>query len=411
MNLCIYEDEYVADSYPLTLTRPFFELRCGINTLRKKILSHVTGEQIIYFVQKHLEGFVRERYSDSPVNTLPAVDTLFINGRVLFNGFYTDILDTTTQSLYVQDDVVLAAFIRADAIRAVNSESAKGSINFGAVRYQKTHQVEWKTLRYPWNFISAMPAEIESDLQRPHSFQPLNGDNWPGVHVDRPSQVFLRENVTVKSGAILDAEQGPIVLDKNVVVGHNAVVVGPCYLGPATKISSGAKLTGKTSFGPVCKVGGEVGETIIQGYSNKKHEGFLGGAFLGKWVNLGANTSNSDLKNNYSTVTVPLHGTPIDTGLQFAGCIIGDHTKTAIGTLINTGAVIGVGCNIFGSGFPEKYIPSFTWGGVDSRQEYRFEKMIDTAQIVMARRDVPMSAIYQSMLRDVFAMTAGEREK
>jgi UDP-N-acetylglucosamine diphosphorylase/glucosamine-1-phosphate N-acetyltransferase len=203
----------------------------------------------------------------------------------------------------------------------------------------------------------------------------------------------------------LDASKGPIYIGKNAHIMSHAVVQGPSFIGEGSIIKMHAAIYHNTSIGEVCKVGGEVEESIIHSYSNKQHEGFLGHAYLGSWVNIGASTNNSDLKNNYANVDVYINGKHIDSGSQFVGLIMGDHSKTAINTMFNTGTVVGVSCNIFGAGFPAKYIPSFTWGGSDFLRTYHITKSLEVAKIVMKRRGIELSETEEKLLESVFTFT------
>lgn len=410
MNLCLFEDHRVTDAYPLTYTRPVFDMRCGILTLREKIEHHLTGNQLIYYVREYLSAVVQDQYPGVLVNTLPDEDTLFLNGRVLFNEFYE--LDSTKDhsTVYYNGDTLVAAIVPGHDIPKVQTSGELGLLSFADVPFADTHHVDWKVLRYPWEFIQANPAEIEADIRRNGSLQCVDCSEYDHSHILNPQKIYLGENVTIKPSGVLDAGPGPIVIDDDVIIGHNSTIVGPCYIGRGSKISAVANIKGKVSIGPVCKIGGEVGDVIIQGYSNKKHEGFLGGAYLGEWVNLGASTNNSDLKNNYSMVSVPVNGELINTGMQFYGCILGDHTKTAIGTKINTGSSFGIGCNIFGAGFPPKFIPSFSWGGSEKLVEYNFARMLETAEKVMNRRNKELSGNYSTLLETIYTMTHRERE-
>ena len=200
--------------------------------------------------------------------------------------------------------------------------------------------------------------------------------------------VFLADSARIMPGVVIDAESGPVWIDDHVQIMPQAVLEGPLSIGKNSIIKVGAKIYENTTIGPVCKVGGEVEQSIFQSYSNKQHDGFLGHSYLGSWINLGADTNNSDLKNNYSSISVILNKQKIETGKRFLGTIIGDHSKTAINTMINTGSIIGVCCNIFGGDFPPKYIPSFSWGGSAGLQDYHFDKAIEVAQIVMERRNI-----------------------
>ena len=208
------------------------------------------------------------------------------------------------------------------------------------------------------------------------------------VHIIKKENVFVGKNVTIKPGVVLDATGGPIIIADNAFIYPNAVIEGPVYIGESSKIKSGATIYENVTIGNVCKVGGEVEESIFMDYSNKQHAGFIGHAYVGSWVNLGADTNNSDLKNNYSKIRIKLSNKEIDSGSQFLGLMIGDHSKSSINTMFNTGTVVGFSSNIFGIGFPEKYVPSFTWGGDKSSTVYDLNKAMETAKIVMNRRKI-----------------------
>ncbi|MDP2038950.1 MAG: glucose-1-phosphate thymidylyltransferase, partial [Ignavibacteria bacterium] len=209
----------------------------------------------------------------------------------------------------------------------------------------------------------------------------------------------------------LDASQGPIYISKNAHVMSHSLIQGPAFIGEDSVVKAHAAIYHDTSVGEVCKVGGEIEASIIHSYSNKQHEGFLGHAYLGSWVNLGASTNNSDLKNNYSSVSVLIKGKNVDTHSQFVGLIMGDHSKTAINTMFNTGTIAGVSCNIFGAGFPARYIPSFSWGGTDFLRNYDIEKCIEVARIVYSRRKLQLTQAEEELLRAVYEATKHEKVK
>jgi len=227
---------------------------------------------------------------------------------------------------------------------------------------------------------------------------------YPGVHLVQDASIRIGPGCRVKPGVVLDAEDGPITLERDVEVQPGVVVRGPAWIGPRCVLKAGAKVHEGTALGPQCKIGGEVEESIVQGYSNKQHEGFLGHAFLAEWVNLGADTNNSDLKNNYSTVRAWEEGRMVDTGLMFVGLIAGDHVKSAINTQFNTGTVVGTGSQVFGSGFPPKFVPPFSWGGGESLELYRFDRALATARAVMLRRKVELTPAYAAALEREFAV-------
>jgi UDP-N-acetylglucosamine diphosphorylase/glucosamine-1-phosphate N-acetyltransferase len=213
----------------------------------------------------------------------------------------------------------------------------------------------------------------------------------------------------VKPGVVLDAEEGPIHIDPDATIQPNAVLEGPCYIGPKSIIRPGAVIRAGTTIGPVCKIGGEIDASIIHGYTNKQHDGFLGHSYVAEWINLGADTVNSDLKNTYGTVRVHLNGVGVETGQQFVGSIIGDHAKTGIGTVLPTGCVVGVAANIFTHRSVPKFVPSFAWLTDDGLAAYRVEKAVSLAATVMARRDQWLSDADRRLLEAV-AVQAREIE-
>ena len=214
---------------------------------------------------------------------------------------------------------------------------------------------------------------------------------------DLPDKL-ISESAKISSSAILDTTGGSIVIDDNALVDIGALIKGPAYIGKNSIINPGAKLK-DVAIGPYCKIGGEVEHTTFHGYSNKQHDGYLGHSYIGEWVNLGANTNNSDLKNNYSNIRVNMGDKEIDAGM-FAGCLIGDYTKTGISTMINTGTYIGLGCNVFGAGFQNKHIPNFSWGMNDEKTD--LYKFLETLKIVKARRNQEITPAELKLLKNSY---------
>jgi UDP-N-acetylglucosamine diphosphorylase/glucosamine-1-phosphate N-acetyltransferase len=230
---------------------------------------------------------------------------------------------------------------------------------------------------------------------------------YPGVHIVDPDHVVLGEKSVIRAGAVLDATEGPIVIADRALIMPNATLVGPCYVGSGSIVNPGARLLAGTSIGPVCKVGGEITETIFAAYSNKQHDGFLGNSYVGEWVNIGAASNNSDLKNNYSPVRMWCAGSERDTGRQFLGLLMGDHTKTGINTLFNTGTVAGFNCNLYSSEMPPKFVPSFSWGHGNELVRYELDRAMQTAAVVMERRNVRFSPSHRALFEAIFRI--GER--
>jgi UDP-N-acetylglucosamine diphosphorylase/glucosamine-1-phosphate N-acetyltransferase len=241
------------------------------------------------------------------------------------------------------------------------------------------------------------------------SLPPVVAGAFPGAHLLEPGRIRLGQGVRIDPGVVLDAREGPIVLGDRTRVMANTVIQGPVCAGPDCLFKPLTRAMDGVCLGPVCRVGGEIDATILQGFSNKQHDGFLGHSYVGSWVNLGAATDTSDLRNDYGLVRVTIAGEEVDTGSRHVGSLVGDHSKTAIHTRLNTGTVIGVSANVFGSDFPPREIPSFTWGGGPEMREYRLEKAIEVASIVTARRDVVFGPHGEALFGALHRATAERR--
>ena len=252
----------------------------------------------------------------------------------------------------------------------------------------------------PWHIFQYTADQINYDVQFLNCSEKIKD---PHTIIYNSSNVFVEEGVDIKA-SIINAERGPVYLGKNSVIQEGVVIQGPFALGEGSTLNVGAKVRPACSIGPYCKVGGEVSNVVFQGFSNKGHDGFLGNAVVMQWCNFGADSNCSNLKNNYSNVRVYsyLEDDFIDTNQQFCGVIMGDHSKTAINTMLNTGTVVGISSNVFGNGFPEKHIPSFSWGFGNEIAVYDFHKAIDTAQKVMARRGVELDTAERNILESVY---------
>ncbi|HET6348619.1 MAG TPA: hypothetical protein VFH88_05995, partial [Candidatus Krumholzibacteria bacterium] len=265
-----------------------------------------------------------------------------------------------------------------------------------------------RLLSFPWQLIEFNSDAIVDDFARmPFRGQSEDSVVYAGAHLVAGDDVVLGEKCVIRAGAVLDASEGPVVIADRVVVMPNAVLTGPCYVGGGSIINAGARILAGSSIGGVCKIGGEVSETIFAAYANKQHDGFMGNSYVGEWVNLGAATNNSDLKNNYSAVRMWCAGSERDTGRQFLGLLMGDHSKTGINTLFNTGTVVGFNCNVFASELPAKFVPSFSWGHGEHLTRYQLDRAMQTAAVVMDRRGVRFTTAHRDLFRAIFDM--GER--
>jgi len=409
--LTLFEDGGYKNLQPLTYTRPVYDLKCGISTLREKILRAYGVEKCCLHTRAYLADLVALQNPELSVNTCCEKDCLLINGRVLADADLAAKIpmEGDDTAFVTADGTLVAVRLSADKTKAC-CQSAPDTIEKDAFADLPTETVDVKLINYPWDLVHENPDQITADFKVLAKPGVIEGKVYEGVTILGKENVYIAAGATVKPGVVLDAEEGPIFIDEGAKIFPNAVIEGPTYIGKKSAIKIGAKIYEGTSIGEVCKVGGEVEESIIHSYSNKQHEGFLGHAYLGMWVNLGADTNNSDLKNDYGNVKVSVNGELMDSGSMFVGSTIGDHTKTGINSMLNTGTVLGVGCNVFGAGLPPKYVPSFAWGGSDGMVEYRLDKCLQVAERVMARRKIELSDVEKAVLTKVFEMTAKERE-
>jgi len=412
MRFCIFEDNRYTNFLPLVYFRPVYELRCGAFSLREKLAMALPGTKQILHVRSELAGCLSEEFPKLLINNLPEDDIWFINGRILADENLAKFIKQNTgkQTVYLSGDDVGAVFIKKDSISDFNNMLLESPIDKSIFKNFTAENFPFTLINYTWELVHHTSSEIEKDFNRLKGAKRISGKIYPSVHLINKRNIIIGNGSIIKSGVVIDAENGPVIIGKNVTIMPNAVVEGPVFIGDNSIIKIGAKIYQGTSIGECCKVGGEVEASIIQSYSNKQHEGFLGHSYLGSWVNLGADTNTSDLKNNYSTIRVRVNGQMIDSGSQFVGLTIGDHSKSGINVMFDTGTVVGVSCNIYGAGLPPKFMPSFAWGGEKELTVYDLEKSIDTMKRVMIRRNVKMSESYEKLVRKVFKDTMRERQ-
>lgn len=412
-SICLFEGIYYSRLLPLVYFRPTYDLRCGILTLREKVQHYFPNTPISLHCREYLSDLVKQQNPGVVVNDVKGKSCLFLNGRVIADSKLAQQLSTDIDTLFVKGETIIAARVSGSKLGSLKNK-LNDLFTFSDFNELLKKEVDAKVIHYPWDLISNNGEQIISDfnlLTSKVDGSKIKGKVYAGAHLINEDKIFIDEGAKVKPGVVLDAENGPIYIGKDAKIFPNAVIEGPAFIGSKTAIKIGAKIYENTSIGEVCKVGGEVEESIIHSYSNKQHDGFLGHAYLGMWVNLGADTNNSDLKNNYGSVKVIINGEQVDSGSMFVGLTMGDHSKAAINTMFNTGTVVGVSSNIFGAGFPKKYVPSFAWGGSDSTTSYDVEKALDVARKVMARRNIKLTDVEERIFRYIFDLTSEERKK
>jgi UDP-N-acetylglucosamine diphosphorylase/glucosamine-1-phosphate N-acetyltransferase len=402
----IFEDDGVRHLHPLSLTRPVYMLRCGMELLIDKISRRYPQANRHLFCRNYLAAVAQERFPNDRVNRVAADRCLLINGRFIPGDELPEMADDDVL-WRCKGEIVAAALSGERLQRACRTDD--GIIRLDQLNDLPTREFSGTLITYPWDLVQNNTAQIAHDFSFSNSGGNILGRVHPNATLLEVKNIFIGEGATVKPGVVLDAEDGPIYIGARATIMSNAVIQGPCVVGENSSIKIGAKIYHGTSIGEWCKVGGEVEASFIHSHSNKQHEGFLGHSYLGQWVNIGADSNNSDLKNNYDNVKVHVDGEMVDSGLMFVGLTMGDHAKCGINTMFNTGTVVGVMSNVFGAGYLPKFVPSFAWGGAEEMSVYDCEKAVDTARRVMQRRKVSLSAAQEKMLREVFRLTEKER--
>lgn len=405
--ICIFEDAAYTRLLPPAYTRPVYDLVCGLSTLREKILRQYRGCECILHCRSYLAATLRIENPGIRINETPGGDCLFINGRILVAAdFAGHIPMEGKETLYVSGKTLIAARVGRERAQRLDLASP---LDLETFAIGERIECDADMIRYPWDCIERNGEYIRQDFEQKIGTGSLGEGIHESVTVLEEHRVFVERGARIKPNVVLDAEGGPIYVGQRATISSNATIEGPAVIGPETQVNAGARISGGTTIGPICKIGGEVSQSIIHGYSNKQHDGYLGHSYIGSWVNLGAGTTNSDLKNNYQPVRVCVNGEFVNTESLFVGLIMGDHSKAGIQTMFTTGTVVGVSCNVFGADFPPKYIPSYSWGGSGGVTEYELEKAIETARTVMARRNRELTPEGEDLLRYIFGITAAER--
>jgi UDP-N-acetylglucosamine diphosphorylase/glucosamine-1-phosphate N-acetyltransferase len=390
MNLILFDDATIRlNLLPFTFTRPVAKIRIGILTLAEK-WEQLFAARASYLTQPYLS----KKYS-----LVQAADNLLINGAVCPDpSLFDAITRLKIGEGLTKNDLVVAFRSTEPLLNQLNG------IRFTPYANDLT------IIDQSWKIFQHAAAELNRDftlLTAGRSSEPITD---PHTRIYNESQIFVESGVRIRA-AVLNAEDGPIYLGRNSVVQEGALIKGPFALGEGSHVNMGAKMRGDTTIGPHCKVGGEISNSVIFGYSNKAHDGFLGNSVIGEWCNLGADTNTSNLKNNYENVKLWSYAKSgfVNTGLQFCGLMMGDHSKCSINTMFNTGTVVGVSANIFGDGFPRSFIPSFAWGGASGFTTFQLTKAFETAEKVMARRGQVLDELDRAILQTVFNDTAANR--
>ncbi len=385
MNYILFDGTVRNALLPFTYTRPVADIRVGILTIREKWETHLGGTTTTI-----TEDYLSEKY---PMVELE--ENVMINASFLPNAELTAMIQNlkANQAIFAGDEII--------AFHATDEQDEVDFDTYEVIFYED----DCLRIENTWDIFSKNAAAIQADfdlITSDRTSQPIPAT----VNVIAPENVFIEEGA-ILNFCTLNASFGPIYIGKNAEIMEGSVVRGALAMCENSVLKLATKIYGATTLGPHCKVGGEVNNSVLMGYSNKGHDGFLGNSVLGEWCNIGADSNNSNLKNNYAPVRLWSYETEnfAKTGLQFCGLMMGDHSKCGINTMFNTGTVVGVNANIFGSGFPRNFVPSYSWGGASGFTTYLTSKAFEVAKVVMSRRNIEFTAQDEAILTHVFEET------
>ncbi len=383
----LFDDSSRDRLLPFTHTRPVADIRCGILTMRERwelCLQTKTGT----LTEKYMQGVFPLNASD---------DNLYINSSVFCNAEIAHAVNQLQNGqALVKDKVVIATRL----IEGIDIDAFRAKVPLLQTR---DYNGELYMLKNVWDIFSLNDRALRDDY-RLITKDRQSASIPEGVTVTGKENLFIEEGANIYAGCIINAAKGPVYIGKDTEILEGTLIRGPFAACEHSVVKMGAKMYGATTIGPGCKVGGEINNVVFFANSNKAHDGYLGNAVIGEWCNLGADTNCSNLKNNYGEVKIWDEATnkSVQTGLTFCGLIMGDHSKCGINTMFNTGTVVGVSCNIWGGGFPEKYIPSYSWGGSEGVTKYDFTRAMETASRMMQRRGRSLSDAETAMYRHIY---------
>jgi len=417
MRICLFEDSRVVTLEPIALSRPAFELRCGVTSIAQKQRRFFQPDSIGVLIRPYLVNLFARDNPGVPINDydwLADAPTLLVNARWLPPSrplrVNADHLAAEGSCVAVLDDEIAYAVLSQDELR----QCAPENLTLCLDQWRKTlpsRPAGGQFLRYLWDVVDANTEQIAVDFL---ANKPFESSGWPTTMTIIGPTDWLRVDPTARIDpfVVADTSNGPVIIDRDAVVTSFTRLEGPCYIGPRTQVFA-AHIRGGSSVGANCRIGGEVEASVIHANSNKYHEGFLGHSYLGEWVNLGAGTHTSDLRNDYGEVKMTVNGSHIATGRKKVGSYIGDHTKTGLGSLINTGTNVGVFGNLLPAGeLMPKFVPSFCWvehGRITDRAD--LPALFATAEKVMDRRGEEFSDAHRELFQTLYVKTASTRRQ
>ncbi|MEO8514591.1 MAG: putative sugar nucleotidyl transferase [Ignavibacteria bacterium] len=400
MNICIFEDFFISRLAPLNYLRHTSKLICGADTLLEKIVNYFPGKvTLTLHSRKYIADYCREKFPKAKVNELAESEYIFLNSRVLFNAenlkTITKLFKKENNTAVIQDNAIIAFHLTKEKVlkysEVINNDD-DNLVSYADIEWLGLNKIEsgsYRLINNPSDLILYNEEQLNYDLDKA---------------IKGKKKLHIGKKCKIHKSVVFDTSGGKIYINDNTVIEPFSFIKGPVYIGENCTIRSGSQIYGPVRIGGRCKLSGEITCSILHWYVNKQHYGFLGHSYLCEWVNLGAGTTTSNLKNNYSQIILDINGQKINTNSIFLGSMIGDHTKTGINTMLNTGTMVGISANLYGAGYHNKLINSYTWDDAtaNSNFAYELEKAIATARTSMKRRNVDMSEAYEKMMRYVY---------
>ena len=387
MKIYLYENRLSSEKlFPICSNRPIFDLKCGVYSIFERVKNIFPNQEISFFVRDEIKSLVREK-NNFEINPKKVDEGLWLSSNVLWNeNLINEIKNKKNIISYKNKN--LGFFLSKNKGNEwisnggpIDTELMDLDLKMNKIIVPNNYYFE-----YLWHLLNINNFMLQNDSKNFKMGKILSERN-EDFHLINKKNIFISKNSEIRTGTILDAKLGPIIISENVIIEPGAYVQGPVFIDQNVIIKPFSKILKNTTIGAGCKIGGEISECIFQGWSNKQHDGFLGHSYIGEWVNLGAGTNNSDLKNNYSNVKVYIKNKLFDTNQLFIGVFIGDYSKSAISTRFNTGTIVGIGSNIVSNIFPPKNIKEFSWIIDNEINVHNYDKFIQTAKISKSRRD------------------------
>jgi UDP-N-acetylglucosamine diphosphorylase / glucose-1-phosphate thymidylyltransferase / UDP-N-acetylgalactosamine diphosphorylase / glucosamine-1-phosphate N-acetyltransferase / galactosamine-1-phosphate N-acetyltransferase len=413
MKILIFEDNFYQNLFPLSILRPVYDIVMGALTIKERLEINANKKyEVSLHCRNLLAPLVKKENKRTKVNTIEKDDYLFVNGRVSLPYKYLEELIKKLKpgEAVKSGDIIIAAKVSKDnilyfkdIIENKDGENILSLENFKDFKFVSFDEKNLIIYNFPWNILDRMDKELYFDLEYFASIRRNRKKKQDDITIIDKENVIISNVADIFPYSVFDGTHGAIVIEAGALIEPFVYLKGPVYIGSRCVVKAGTKINGPAYIGDGSKVSGEISECIFQRNVNKQHDGFVGNTYACPFVNFGADTVTSNLKNNYSKVKVKFNGQLINTGMQFLGSVVGDHTKFGINTMLNTGTIAGIFANVAGGGFPDKAIDSFSWnilGGESSK--YKIDEAISTARIVMERRHMEMTKEYEELLRKIY---------